>query len=441
MSAERAAEPLETRELHKILSDPGYLKLLVLCALLGIPVSLAAFGFLVLEHSTQHWLWESLPHGLGYAATPWWWPLPLLSAAGLVVAWVVSTLPGHGGHLPVDGLGGGPVLPSVVPGVVLAALASLSLGAVLGPEAPLIALGSGLALLTVRAARRSEAPQLTVVLATAGAAAAVSTVFGSPLVAAVLLIEAVGVGGPQLFAVILPCMLASGVGAIVFTGFGNWTGLATGALALPVLPPSQTLGTGDFLWGIPLAAAIACGCVAAMTLGTKIAEWTGQRPALRTVACAVAVGAFAAMYGLSTGRAPEEAALSGQATLAALAAEPHAWPVSALLLLLVFKGLAWSVSMAALRGGPAFPALFLGAVAAVLCSPLPGFGVTAGLAVGLAAAGSAVLRLPVSAAVLATLLLGRDAVSQMPLLVVASVVAFVCGELLRGRRTLRVPPG
>jgi H+/Cl- antiporter ClcA len=41
-----------------------------------------------------------------------------------------------------------------LPGVVLAALATLVFGAVLGPEMPLILLGGGLALLFLRLARR-----------------------------------------------------------------------------------------------------------------------------------------------------------------------------------------------------------------------------------------------------------------------------------------------
>jgi H+/Cl- antiporter ClcA len=45
--------------------------------------------------------------------------------------------------------------------VLLAALATLSLGVVLGPEAPLIALGGGLAVLAVRLARRDMPAALT----------------------------------------------------------------------------------------------------------------------------------------------------------------------------------------------------------------------------------------------------------------------------------------
>jgi hypothetical protein len=56
------------------------------------------------------------------------------------------------------------------------------------------------------------------------------------------------------------------------------------------------------------------------------------------------------------------------------------------------------------------------------------------MAVGLAASATAVLRLPVTAVVLATLLLGKDAGDQMPLVIIAAVVAFGSGEVLRGRR-------
>lgn len=64
-----------------------------------------------------------------------------------------------------------------------------------------------------------------------------------------MIIEGAGLGGPQLTALILPCLLASGIGALVFTGFGHWTGLSIGALSLPSEPPSGVPDPGDFLWG------------------------------------------------------------------------------------------------------------------------------------------------------------------------------------------------
>lgn len=140
------------QSLRRILLSPGYLRLLLLCVLLGVPIALACFFFVGLQHELQHWVWSALPEAAGYDAPPWWWPLPALALAGLVLAPIVTRMPGGGGHLPVNGLGGAPVGPRALPGAVLAALATLPLGVVLGPEAPLMAVGSGLALLAVRRA-------------------------------------------------------------------------------------------------------------------------------------------------------------------------------------------------------------------------------------------------------------------------------------------------
>ncbi|MFF2354993.1 chloride channel protein [Kitasatospora sp. NPDC058115] len=450
-----APEQAPSPALREVLLTRGYLGLLLISALAGVPVSLAAFWFVGLEHQLQHWIWESLPDALGHDRAPWWWPLPALLLAGLLLAPVITRLPGHGGHVPVDGLGGPPTPPKAVPGVLLAALACLPLGAVLGPEAPLMAMGGGLALLAVRPARRSARPQLVPVLGAAGSTAAISTIFGSPLVAAVMMIEAAGLGGPKLLLLIMPCLLASGVGALVFTGFGHWTGLSIGALSLPSVPHSGVPDPGDFLWGLPLAAVVTAVCVAGQTLGRRVKTFTtgaperagappaARRTAVRTVLCAVAVGACLAAYALLTGRSPEEAALSGQATLGALAADPADWPVSALLALTLCKAVAWGVALGSLRGGPIFPAVLIGAALGVACGPLPGLGTAPGLAVGLAASATAVTRLPVTSTVLATALLGAEAPDLLPLLLVTAVTAFVVGELVRGlgrRRPLNPAP-
>ncbi|GHI99892.1 hypothetical protein TPA0906_17580 [Streptomyces olivaceus] len=421
------------QSLRQTLLSPGYRRLLLLSVLLGVPVALACFFFVGLQHALQHWVWTSLPGAAGYAAPPWWWPLPALVLAGLVLAPIVTRLPG-GGHLPVDGLGGAPVGPRELPGAVLAALATLPLGVVLGPEAPLMAVGSGLALLAVRRAGAGKDPGASAIVATAGSTAAISTILGGPVAAAVLLVEGAGLAGARLVALLLPCLLASAAGALVFTGFGHWTGLEIGALALPDLPPVAGPDAGDFLWGLPAAALIAVLVTLARGLGHRTAAWTRQRTAPRTVACATAVGVCVAAYALITGRSPAEAALSGQATLARLAADPHAWSVGALVALVACKGLAWAVALGGLRGGPIFPAVLLGTATALACSGLPGFGVTPALALGISSAAAAVTGLPLASAVLAVLLTGRDAHDQMPLIVVASVVAFVVSQLVRRTR-------
>src|SRR6267142_1915973 len=110
--------------------------LLVLAAAVGLVASLAAWAFLELIHQIQV--------GVFYDGAPTWWPLPVLGVAGLATAAAIVLLPGNGGHVPADGLNAGATRPVELPGVLLAAFATIGLGVVLGPEAPLIALGGGL---------------------------------------------------------------------------------------------------------------------------------------------------------------------------------------------------------------------------------------------------------------------------------------------------------
>ncbi|MEU9099988.1 chloride channel protein [Streptomyces sp. NPDC048361] len=445
-SGAAAAEPSQPQaadRLRDILLTPGYLKVLVFCAVIGIPVSLAAFWYLVGLHELEHFLWVDLPHEQGRDMPAWWWPLPLLLVSGLVVGLVVSRLPGAGGHIPASGLHTGGTLPVTLPGVLLAATASLPFGAVLGPEAPLIALGGGLALLFRDLARAPATPQSTALLGAAGAAAAIAVIFGSPLVAAVLLIEIAGVGGPRLFAVMLPALLSSGVGALVFTGFGRWTGLQTGSLGLKLSAPPPRLDGPDVLWALLMAVVIAVAMRGVLGAGQRVAasiettettenmENVEKAVIVRTVLYALGAGACAALYALITGRSPAEVASSGRSAISALASDPHTWSVGALLAVLAFKGTAYTLCLGSLRGGPIFPALFLGAAAGVLLAPLPGFGVIPAMAAGMAAATAATLRLPVSSVVLVALLL--DSADLMPLVILAAAVAFITAELLPSR--------
>ena len=95
---------------------------------------------------------------------------------------------------------------------------------------------------------------------------------------------------------------------------------------------------------------------------------------------------------------------SGQDALGPLTLHAATWSVSALALLIVFKGLAYGLSVGGFRGGPTFPAHVLGAAAGLMASHLAGFDLTPAVAVGIGAGTVAVLRLPLSAVVLATVL-------------------------------------
>ncbi|WP_166847956.1 chloride channel protein [Isoptericola sp. BMS4] len=415
-----------------------YARLLVMSAGLGIPVSLAAFVFLALLHEIQHQVWDALPETLGYEVPPWWWPLPWLAIAGALVGLAIRSLPGHGGHRPIDGLGMGPVPADHLPGILLAALAGLPLGVVLGPEAPLLAIGSGLALILVRPWDATLDERTRTVLAVVGSAAALSAIFGNPLVGAVFVIEAAGLAGPTLARLVLPCMLASGIGALVFTGMGTWTGLEIASLALPDVDAPVRPDVADVLWAVPLAVAVAILVRTVHRLGGVVAGLAARHPFAVAVGAALVVALCAGCYTVVTGRSPEEVVLSGQLTLAQLAADPGAWGVGALVALLALKSLAYGVSLGALRGGAIFPAILLGAAAGLLAGGLPGFGAVPALAVGMAAATAATLPVPVSAAVLVTMLLGDAAAAMTPIVLVAVVAGYVTEQfVLRPRRAAR----
>jgi H+/Cl- antiporter ClcA len=409
--------------------DKRYLVLLTIAAIVGVIVSLASWGFLELVYQLQRELFTHLPHAVGYVhGAPRWWPLPVLTLGALIVAFAVAKLPGDGGHIPAKGLAtGGAPRPVELPGIMLAAVATLGSGLVLGPEAPLIALGSGLGILTVRLARRDAPPQVAVVVAAAGAFAAMSLIFASPLIAAVVMIEAAGLGGARLPLVVLPGLLASGIGALISIGMGSWTGLSTSAYALQTLqlPHFARPDVAEFGWTIALAIAVAAGTQLAVRIGLGTLRVVRPRLFIALPAIGLIVGGLIALFAVATGKNIDMALFSGQAQLPGLIAQAGTWSLSALALLLAFKGLAYALCLGSFRGGPTFPALFLGGAAGIMASHLAGFPITPAVAVGMAAATAGVLRLPLSGVVVATVLTAGSGVGAEPLIIVGVVVAYL----------------
>jgi chloride channel protein, CIC family len=402
--------------------------LIVICILVGLVVSLASWGFLELVHQIQVGVYDKLPGKLGFDnGAPTWWPLPILAIAGLIVAFAIERLPGNGGHDPSKGLNAGTTFPVDLPGVLLAAIATISLGAVLGPEAPLIALGSGLAIFSLRRLRNDAPDQLVTLIAAAGSFAAVSFIFGSPLIGAVILIEAAGLEKERLAIVVPVGLLASGMGSLVSIGMGSWTGLSTAdyALAPLDLPTFTRPGWGDFAWTFVLAIAIAIVCFLIVEGARKLGPIVTRRRFVLLPVAGLAVAGLAILFQQTTDHSSSEVLFSGQDSLPGLVAQAGTWSSGALALVLVFKGLAWSISLSAFRGGPTFPGLYLGAAAGILISRGVGLDLTPAVAVGMAAAVASVLRLPLSGVVIATLLTANAGTGDEPLVIVGAVIAYL----------------
>lgn len=424
-------EQPEPPDPQALLRSRPYSVLLVLAAVIGVPISAIAWGFLALVSKLQGWIFTSLPHGLGFHSEPLWWPIPPLVLSGLLTALTIKYLPGTGGHSPADGFkASGPPKPVELPGIVIAALAALSLGVVLGPEAPLIAIGGGLGALTIRLARRDAPASTSAVVGAAGSFAAISTLLGSPLTGAFLLMEASGLSGGMLEVVLLPGLVAAGIGSLIFLGLGSWSGLGTFSLAIQHLPTFPEPDAAEFLW------ALAIGVVAAF-LGTGI-RWLAlflrphveRRMVLLTPVMGLAVAGLAIAFAEGTGKGTSEVLFSGQSALGPLINSSTSYTVGALLLLIACKGLAYSGCLSGFRGGPTFPAMFIGAAGGMLLSHLPGLPLVAGVAMGIGAMSAVMLRLPLTSVLLATLLLGSDGLAVMPLAIVAVAVAYIASARL-----------
>jgi H+/Cl- antiporter ClcA len=408
-----------------ILLDRSYLALLLLGALLGAPVAVVGLYFLKVVAVAQTWVFTTLPTDLGVGQAAWW-PLIPLTLSGLVVGLSIHYLPGTSGHKPAEGFkASGATQPMELPGVILASLATLCLGAVLGPEAPLIAIGGGMGVLAVRLAKRDAPAQATMVIAAAGSFAAVSTLLGSPLVGAFLMLEIIGIGGPLIGVVLAPGLLAAGIGSLVFVGVGRWTGFGTMSLAIPGVPSFDKPTLGEMLWAIVigLAAAVVGSLIKRGALFLQpIVE---RRILLLTPLIGLAVGGLAGLFQLSTNRSYSLVLFSGQSALPGLIQDSAKWSAGALVALMVFKGLAYSISLSGLRGGPTFPGMFIGAAGGMALSHLAGLPMISGVAMGIGAMTVAMLGLPLTSVLLTAVFLQADAVALMPLIIIAVAVSYV----------------
>src|SRR3984957_6227716 len=410
-----------------LLRSRSYIALLVLAAIIGAPVSAVAYFFLALVSKMQGWVFTDLPKGLGFHAEPLWWPLLPLAVAGVLVALTLKYLPGTGGHSPADGFktGGGPAAPIELPGIVLAAFATLSLGVVLGPEAPLIAIGGGLGVIAVRLAKRDAPPATAVVMADAGSFAAISTLFGSPILGAFLLMEASGLGGPLMGLILVPGLLSAGIGFLIFDGLNAWTGLGAFSLAIPNLPAFSTPDVAEFGWAVVIGLSAAVLGIAIYRLALFLRARVTKRVLILTPLVGAAVALVAMGFEGATGRGSSTVLFSGQSALPSLVQHAAGWTAGALVFLALCKAGAYGASMSSFRGGPLFPSLFIGAAGGMALSHVGGLPLVPAVAMGIGAMCVAMLKLPLTSVLLGALLVSQDAAAVMPLVIVAVTVCYV----------------
>jgi H+/Cl- antiporter ClcA len=428
--AASTAPPVGRPDPADLLRSRSYVALLLFGAVVGVLVAAIAYFFLKLVAEAQQYTFTTLPGELGFNGEPTWWPLPLLAVSGLLVALTISYLPGTAGHKPAEGLKSGTVLPIELPGIIAAAFATLSLGAVLGPEAPLIAIGSGFGVLAITLVRRDAPRTAIMVIGVAGSFAAISTLLGSPILGAFLLMEMAGIGGPMLGVVLVPGLLAAGIGSLIFVGLDRWTGYGTFSLAIPNIPHFGTPTISEFLWAIGIGVAAALVAAGIRRLALTLQSIVEGRRILLTPIVGMAVAGLAIVFDLATDRGSSEVLFSGQSALPPLIQNAAGWTAGALTLLVLCKGLAYALSLSGFRGGPVFPGMFVGAAGGMALSHLPGLPMIAGAAMGIGAMTVAMLGLPLTAVLLTTIFLQADGLALTPLVIVAVVVSYVVSARL-----------
>ena len=444
MTDRAAPPPAAPIDPAAILRSRSFVVLLLFAAAIGIIVSVISWGFLELVNAIQVWVFTDLPSALGLDPVPSWWPLPVCTLAGLPVAFAIARLPGGGGHVPANGLQVASTEPNMVPGVVLAALATIGLGLVLGPEAPLIAIGGGVAVFLVKRAKRDAPPTMLMVLGAAGTFAAISVVFGSPILSAIVIIEASGLGGATLPVILIPGLIAAGIGALVFIGTTDWSGLSTSAYSLVPLTLTDfgTPTAGEIAWTVVLGIAAALVSSPVRQLGLRTARLVPTRTFVVVPAVGFVVALLAFVFAELTDESANFVLFSGQGSLGTVVTEAGTLSVGTLILLVLFKGLAWGLSLGAFRGGPTFPAMFIGTVGGIAASHLPGLPSSVAIPVGMGAMIAAVLRLPLSAIVIASVLCASAGAGAAPLVILGVVVAYLATLALEGRLgTSTDPPG
>ena len=395
-----------------VIRSRAYLSALVLAALLGIPISAIAYGFLALVSKSSSSCSTTCPATSSPAARRPGGRCPWLVLCGLLTGLTIRYLPGNGGHSPAFGFktGGGRPSTASCPAIVLAVVRHAQPGRRARPRGPADRDrrrpgGADRA----PASRRTRRRWRVTIMASAGSFAAISTLLGSPLLGAFLIMEAAGIAGATLSLVALPGLLASGIGALVFVGLDNWTGLGTFSLALTSVPPEVDPDGGDAglggghgrrrraaRLGDPVDRAVAApGRAPEPGAGDRV-----PRPARRPDRDDLPAGLRPQLH-------PGAVLRSGRP---ARRWSTHAadYSIGVLLLLAACKTLAYGLSLSAFRGGPVFPAMFIGAVLGIAACRLPGMELAPAIGIGIGAMCAAMLRLPLTSTLLATLLLGAD---------------------------------
>lgn len=402
--------------------------LLMLLAAIAIGAISAAGAtlFLWLVEEGQQLVYVKLPAMLGLGEASWWWAgIALFAAAGIIL--LARRMPGETGKGPLTGFHFDVSLRHA-PSVILAAFASLIGGIALGPEAPLIVVGTSIGAILARG-RSKETKAAFMVF---GGTAAIGAVFGSPFIAAFMLLEFMAFGAMPV-ALLVPVLVALASSYLVQIGLWNIPGLGVHPLAVEGLPAYPAIQAGDLLAAVVVA--LVAGLVAVTARhGGKLVNRIGERHSSLTPLGAAALATLVLLVADLLSINQEQILFSGSAAMADLVAETS---IGVALFVLLAKWLVFSSALGSgFRGGPIFPAAFLGVTVGVIAHLLvPGVSVSALAAAGIAASAAAFMKLPATGALLGAILITGTGPAIAPFAIFGAVIGFVVRLVFDRRET------
>ena len=300
-------------------------------------------------HELQHWMWDVVPATMGFASDSWWWIFGILTLTGVAVGLVVWLAPGHGGTDSATVELVAPVQPlTALPGIAAVIVLGLAGGVSLGPESPIIAINTALAVALIARFLPGVPKDLTITIT---AAATIGAMFGTPVAAALVFTGLLAArGGGSLWDKLFLPVAAAGAGALttLFLG-GQPLTLGLPAYGNPT-PFDLVIGTAIALFG----AAVAIVAALIFPVAHRLFHSLGH-PMLYITLGGVLLGLLGVLGGPVT-------LFKGLSEMGQLVKQLDTITVVQLVAIVGIKVLALVVAASSgFRGGRIFPAVFIGA--------------------------------------------------------------------------------
>ena len=326
--------------------------------LVAVIVSLAV-GYVVLElvNAGIRFVWETISST--WTQTPAWYVIGVLLIAAVLV-YLVRRFVGDSGHSPIGGIKISGLTPKEYLGAILAIFASLWGGVVLGPEVALVATGSVIGGIAAKSMGITESNVVTKVVGV-GALGGILSLFVDPFM--------------------------------------------SGSMKLGSTPTA--IEVNQLGWAVLVTLIATLAVTVARLAAALIARASRSGPHLPVlVGAALIIAAAALILQAWTGQSVTYITTSGEDLITDLPTITSAPTVASILAL---KTIAYAVSLGAgFRGGPFFPAMFIGAASGLLIALVidGGPSVPAAIVVGVIAAIIATAPMKWSIAILLGAVLG-----------------------------------